>query len=168
MPACLFLITRILLNVHWSMEFLHRCRRDQRGPDMASNLIITSTTFYLKIHDLSIFPVPKIIKTLQILCTKEFSSAQNQWSRGESQKNSSLSCLLHWFPDNHLSRAFYVLCWSLAMVSKWFYMLWTLPLNPVDGELYPEESPENWNKSFSEIMQGSILPTPPNYTWLHS
>lgn len=28
----------------------------------------------------------------------------------------------------------------------------------------PEKSPENWNKGFSEIMQGSILPTPPNYT----
>lgn len=54
------------------------------------------------------------------------------------------------------------------MASKWFYMLWTLSPNPVDGELYTEESPENWNKGFSEIMQGSILPTPPNYTWLHS
>lgn len=38
----------------------------------------------------------------------------------------------------------------------------------MEGGLYPEDSPENRNKSFSEIIQGSILPATPNYTWLYS
>lgn len=87
MSACFFLITRILLNVHWSMELLRRSRRrDQQGPDMASSSIITSATFYLEIHDLSIFPVPKRIKALQMLRTKEFLSAQNQSGAQESRR----------------------------------------------------------------------------------
>lgn len=50
---------------------------------------------------------------------------------------------------------------------QWFHLLWTLPPTSVEGGLYPEESPENWNKSFSEIIQ-SILPPTPNYTSLYS
>lgn len=91
-----------------------------------------------------------------------------EWSTGESQ-NSFSSFILYWFPDSHLGCAFLISCWSLALASSdFFHLLQTLLPTSVEGGLYPEDSPENWNKSFSEMIQGSIFPTTPNYTLLYS
>lgn len=167
LSAWLFLITRILSNVHWSVELLHRSRKDQLGPDTASSSIITSTTLHLEIHDLGIFPVPKSsANAMRIsMCTEP------EWTRGELQKNpsSSFFLLLDYLISRQSTRkTFFNFMLKSCYSFRWFNLLWTLPPTSVEGGLYPEESPENWNKSFSEIIQGSILPPTPNHTSLYS
>lgn len=117
----------------------------------------------------SMILVPPKIKALQMLCTKEFPSAQNQSGAQESRRRilphpSSCTEISGQSPRLFFLNFILKSCYGF----QWFHLLWTLPLTSVERGLYPEDSPENWNKSFSEIIQGSILPTTPNYALLYS